>query len=56
MDLWVKNLLRKKLDLEKFQRPSVTMDQALQILEQSRKSKELIIVGSESNYCTIKTY
>ena len=49
MDLWVKNLLRKKLDLEKFQRPSVTMDQALQILEQSRKSKELIIVGSEKN-------
>jgi len=49
MDLWVKKLLRKKLDLEKFQRPEITIDQAIQILEQSQKNKDLIIVGSEKN-------
>ena len=49
MNLWVKKLLRKKLDLEKFQRPEITIDQAIQILEQTQKSKELIIVGSERN-------
>ena len=49
MDLWVKKLLRKKLDLEKFQRPNVTIDQAIQILEQSQKNQDLIIVGSEKN-------
>jgi hypothetical protein len=49
MDLWVKDLLRKKLDLEKFQRPNITIDQALQLLEQSRKNKEIIIVGSQEN-------
>tara|TARA_R110002020_G_scaffold214622_1_gene421684 strand:+ start:180 stop:623 length:444 start_codon:yes stop_codon:yes gene_type:complete len=49
MDLWVKNLLRKKLDLEKFQRPQITIQQAIQILEQSQKNEDLIIVGSQKN-------
>ena len=49
MDLWVKNLLRKKLDLEKFQRPQITIQQAIQILEESQKNEDLIIVGSQKN-------
>ena len=49
MDLWVKSLLRKKLDLEKFQRPQITIQQAIQILEESQKNEDLIIVGSQKN-------
>ena len=49
MDLWVKKLLRKKLDLEKFQRPEITIDQAIKILEESQKNKQILIVGSEKN-------
>ena len=53
MDLWVKKLLRKKLDLEKFQRPEVTIDQAIQILEQSQRNKQVLIVGSEKNQIVV---
>lgn len=53
MDLWVKNLLRKKLDLEKFQRPQITIDQALYILEETQKTKDLIIVGSKQNQIVV---
>ena len=49
MDLWVKKLLRKKLDLEKFQRPEITIDQAIKILEESQKNKQILVVGSEKN-------
>mgnify|MGYP003133030708 CR=1 FL=1 len=49
MDLWVKKLLRKKLDLEKFQRPEITINQAIQILEESQKNKQILVVGSEKN-------
>ena len=49
MDLWVKSLLRKKLDLEKFQRPQITIQQAIQILEESQKNEDLIVVGSQKN-------
>ena len=49
MDLWVKSLLRKKLDLEKFQRPQIKIQQAIQILEESQKNEDLIIVGSQKN-------
>ena len=49
MNLWVKKLLRKKLDLEKFQRPEITIDQAIKILEESQKNKQILIVGSEKN-------
>jgi len=53
MDLWVKKLLRKKLDLEKFQRPEITMDQAIKILEDSQKNQQLLIVGSEKNQIVV---
>ena len=53
MDLWVKKLLRKKLDLEKFQRPEITTDQAIKILEDSQKNQQLLIVGSEKNQIVV---
>ena len=53
MDLWVKNLLRKKLDLEKFQRPQITIDQALHILEETQKTKDLIIYASKENQIVV---
>ena len=53
MDLWVKKLLRKKLDLEKFQRPEITIDQAIKILEDSQKNQQLLIVGSEKNQIVV---
>jgi hypothetical protein len=56
MDLWVKKLLRKKLDLEKFQIPGTTIDQAIQILEQSEYNRKLIIVGSEKNKVLVLLY
>ena len=49
MDLWVKDLLRKKLDLEKFQRPEISLEQAIQVLEESQKNKQILIVGSQKN-------
>ena len=49
MDLWVKNLLRKKLDLEKFQRPNIDKEQAIQLLEQSQKDGDVVIIASQKN-------
>ena len=49
MDLWVKELLRKKLDLEKFQRPQIKIDQAIEILEQSQKSGDVVVIASKQN-------
>jgi len=50
MDLWVKELLRKKLDLEKFQRPQIKIDQAIEILEQSQKSGDVVVIARQNSF------
>jgi len=49
MDLWVKNLLRKKLDLEKFQRPNMDIESAINYLEESQKNGDVLIIASQAS-------
>jgi len=49
MDIWVKDLLYKKINIEKFQNPQVTRAIAIQELERRHVSGEIYVVGSQKH-------